>query len=268
MGRSKDVTVNFLHKTMSVKEIAQKVGVSERLVRYWLKNEKRPGKDNLKLIKAFVKEVMEEEDLKKKELKKKGGKISILEYGIREAEKEDKKKKELIEVKGLEIGKLKRPTFFPKNWNYEKSLDLVRVGINKWKNVTVLVAKELYIAREVLAAQGQRTDLGKKLPKLNWTTYCEAIGSERHTVNNWLRRFFGKSELEEPEDESESKLTEVRLELETLQCMVKSYPAKDRLFGEKCPIQCYRKQLCGQIATILQESPILIKQRAKLEKGG
>ena len=50
--------------------------------------------------------------------------------------------------------------------------------------------------------------------------------------------------------------------------MVKSYPTKDRLFGDKCKISCPRKALCSQIATILQESPILIKERSNIEKEG
>ena len=48
--------VSYLRETMSVKEIAQQVGVSERLVRYWVKGEKNPSRLNMNHLEGLAKE--------------------------------------------------------------------------------------------------------------------------------------------------------------------------------------------------------------------
>jgi N6-adenosine-specific RNA methylase IME4 len=78
----------------------------------------------------------------------------------------------------------------PCGWNYEESVNRIRPNIYKWKNLTIEVAQELYIAREMLASQGTRTDLGTNIPKLTWGGYCKDIGIEKRTANRWLEQFF------------------------------------------------------------------------------
>lgn len=47
----------------------------------------------------------------------------------------------------------------PSKWDYDKSVKKVKQQIYKWKNLTIEMANELWIAREILSAQGRRTDL-------------------------------------------------------------------------------------------------------------
>ncbi|MFC1965718.1 hypothetical protein ACFLWI_02055 [Chloroflexota bacterium] len=59
--------------------------------------------------------------------------------------------------------------------------------VYKWKNVTEDIIDELRIARQMLSAQGKRTDLDANAPKLpTWADYCEDIGVTKSTVNRWL----------------------------------------------------------------------------------
>ena len=56
----------------------------------------------------------------------------------------------------------------PGEWNYEESIKRLQPLVYKWKNLTIEVAQELYVAREMLANQGARVDLGTNVPKLTW----------------------------------------------------------------------------------------------------
>ena len=60
--------------------------------------------------------------------------------------------------KSIIVSKLNPPTI-PKDWNYDTSVKKTKQIIYKWKNLTEELAKELWIAREKLSAQGKRTDL-------------------------------------------------------------------------------------------------------------
>ena len=90
--------------------------------------------------------------------------------------------KELLVIK--EIPKI------PENWDYKQSVDNVKTGLYKWKNITYELANELWIAREKLRSQGQRTDLTSGQKSQSWDTYCQEIGSERRVVNRWLQRWY------------------------------------------------------------------------------
>lgn len=71
----------------------------------------------------------------------------------------------------------------PADWNYEESVARVKQVIYKWKNLTLELATELYIAREALSRSG------RPYGRHTWKQYCEEIGAEQNTVNGWLRRF-------------------------------------------------------------------------------
>ncbi|MCK4785187.1 MAG: hypothetical protein KAV87_15665 [Desulfobacteraceae bacterium] len=81
----------------------------------------------------------------------------------------------------------------PKDWNYEKSIKKVKRLIYKWINLTIELANELLIAREILSLKPNeqpRTSDGTFVPTdKNWTTYCKNIGSSRRVVNRWLTRY-------------------------------------------------------------------------------
>lgn len=87
--------------------------------------------------------------------------------------------------------KIEKPEL-PENWDYEKSVTIVKGITYKWKDLTIELANELFIAREILNSQGIRTDLTSELLFQSWTQYCEDIGSSRQVVNRWLARWFGK----------------------------------------------------------------------------
>ena len=53
------------------------------------------------------------------------------------------------------------PPSIPKNWDYDVSVKKTKQIIYKWKNITQELAMELWIAREMLRAQGRRTDVKK-----------------------------------------------------------------------------------------------------------
>jgi hypothetical protein len=79
----------------------------------------------------------------------------------------------------------------PDNWNYEESVAKVRQLIYRWKNLTIELAAEFWIAREVLStpAWNKKSD-GTKVPSHTWADYCQDIGSSKRVVNRWLKRFF------------------------------------------------------------------------------
>lgn len=49
----------------------------------------------------------------------------------------------------------------PEHWDYDESVKKVINFVYKWKNLTIEILEELYIAREMLSTQGRRTDLEK-----------------------------------------------------------------------------------------------------------
>lgn len=88
-----------------------------------------------------------------------------------------------------ELVKLSKPNL-PIYWEYGNSIKFVSENIFKWKNITEDIAKELWIAREILRSQGKRTDLTSDQLIQSWSEYCEEIGSSRGVVNKWLKQWF------------------------------------------------------------------------------
>ena len=76
----------------------------------------------------------------------------------------------------------------PSEWDYDVSVKSVKAKVYKAKNLTGELLCELWTAREMLSAQGRRTDLGTNVPKLRtWNDYCQDIGSTKRTANRWLK---------------------------------------------------------------------------------
>lgn len=99
----------------------------------------------------------------------------------------------------MEIVKYEKPEV-PEDWEYEKSVKKVKGFIYKWKNLSEEIARELWIAREVLSKEG-RPKTGTKVPVLSWSQYCEDIGSQKQIVNRWLKKWYRSEhdEIESPE---------------------------------------------------------------------
>lgn len=91
--------------------------------------------------------------------------------------------------KGFDI-QLAEPTI-PKQWDYDASIKYVASRIYKWGNLTVGIANELRMAREILSlkpALRPRNASGAFAPMdKNWKTYCRDIGNDKSTVNRWLK---------------------------------------------------------------------------------
>ena len=96
----------------------------------------------------------------------------------------------------MEIVKYEKPEV-PEEWEYKKSVKKVKGFIYKWKNLSEEIARELWIAREVLSKEG-RPKTGTKVPVLSWSKYCEDIGSQKRIVNRWLKKWY-RSEYDEIE---------------------------------------------------------------------
>ena len=77
----------------------------------------------------------------------------------------------------------------PAEWSYETSVDRVRTLTMRWRDVTVELLQELWVAREMLRNQGARTDLTSSQMLRSWAQYCEDTGLERMTVHRWLKRY-------------------------------------------------------------------------------
>lgn len=72
----------------------------------------------------------------------------------------------------------------PADWNYEESVARVRQVIYKWKNLTLELATELYIARQALSRPG------RPYGRHTWREYCDEIDTNQIVVNRWLARWF------------------------------------------------------------------------------
>lgn len=100
----------------------------------------------------------------------------------------------------------------PEKWDYDSSVRKVKTAIYKWKNLTVEVAEDLWVAREKLAVKPEdreRDTTGTFVPvDATWKSYCRDIGSEKRTVNRWLARIYNQpiaTENIEPQSLPEGK---------------------------------------------------------------
>lgn len=82
----------------------------------------------------------------------------------------------------------RNPPTIPFAWDYDASVGEVKQLVYKWKNITLEIADELFIAREKLRKQGRNNG-----DRRTWTDYCGEIGVERMTVHRWLDRVFGEN---------------------------------------------------------------------------
>jgi hypothetical protein len=83
----------------------------------------------------------------------------------------------------------------PKDWNYRKSVVKMKRLVLNWKNISVEILHELYIARAKLSAQGVRNDLDPDGSKLGWENYLRDIGLSKETVRRWLGRYNPNSKV-------------------------------------------------------------------------
>jgi len=97
----------------------------------------------------------------------------------------------------LEMGSKPR---LPKDWNYRKSVKKMKRLVLNWKNISVEILSELYVARVKLSAQGVRNDLDPNGSKLGWENYLREIGLSKETVRRWLGRYNPNSKVILPKE--------------------------------------------------------------------
>ena len=74
----------------------------------------------------------------------------------------------------------------PEKWDYQSSVERIKASIYKWKNLTIEIIQEFWIANQIFSSPGARTDLK---PTQTWESYCKEIGVPERTIYNWFYRF-------------------------------------------------------------------------------
>ena len=82
---------------------------------------------------------------------------------------------------------IEKKPIIPQDWSYQDSVQKVKQAIFKWKSLSVEMANELWIARDLLSQVGRNWN---KSSNKTWSDYCLEIGSQRQVVNRWLRDWF------------------------------------------------------------------------------
>ena len=84
------------------------------------------------------------------------------------------------------------------DWDYDKSVKKVRQLVVNWKNISIEIMRELYIARQKLSASGRRTDVAppSNWQEVTWSQYLNDVGLNYSNVTRWLKKYdFEKDEL-------------------------------------------------------------------------
>ena len=77
----------------------------------------------------------------------------------------------------------------------------MRKLVVRWKNLSLEVLQELYLARLKLSDPGRRSDLkSSQHLQMTWTQYLNDVGLNHETVRRWLSKYhFQKDEIIPPE---------------------------------------------------------------------
>jgi len=105
-------------------------------------------------------------------------------------------------------------------WDYDQSVVKMKSLILNWRNISVEILDELYLARKVLSSQGVRNDLTDD--NLGWSHYLSEVGLNKTTVNRWLKRYDpeNKEILEESDTVTDSVILPKELEGTTKEKLV------------------------------------------------
>lgn len=70
----------------------------------------------------------------------------------------------------------------PEEWDYEKSVSKVKQQIYKWKNLSIEIIRELWIAHTILTSQV----IGRGFKGKTWANFCKEIGIDKSTAYRWF----------------------------------------------------------------------------------
>lgn len=73
-------------------------------------------------------------------------------------------------------------------WNLETAIETIKPKVENFKRTAADLAKDLYIAHEVLAVRGgdRRTE---DAPQFTWSDFCDAIGLSRKTAGIYMKLY-------------------------------------------------------------------------------
>lgn len=113
----------------------------------------------------------------------------------------------------MDIVKQTKPSL-PLTWDYNKSVKDVKAFVYKWKNLSVEIAEELSIARDMLSLDIKdqpRASDGTFVPAdKTWDSYCKDINVLKRVVNRWLKQWYGDLDKEQRlRDEQLKRLQDV-----------------------------------------------------------
>lgn len=86
---------------------------------------------------------------------------------------------------------------FEKTWDYDTSVQKVKVVFAHWKKLTTEMIEELIRARNELSKPGNpyvKTEGGVERTK-TWNDYCVEVGINRRTANRWINRYMKPDDL-------------------------------------------------------------------------
>jgi len=89
------------------------------------------------------------------------------------------------------------------SWNYDQSVQKMRQLVVNWRNLSLELLRELYLARLNLSNPGRRSDLNlsTNVERLTWTEYLHDVGLNHETVRRWLSKYdFDNDELIQDEE--------------------------------------------------------------------
>jgi hypothetical protein len=101
-------------------------------------------------------------------------------------------------------------TQVPEDWDYDYSVTRMRGLVLQWKNISIEILEELYIAKQKLSAQGARNDLDSNGSKLGWEHYLNEVGLSKETVRRWLSKYNPETKLILPKEVEGSEIIDTK----------------------------------------------------------
>jgi len=74
-------------------------------------------------------------------------------------------------------------------WDYDVSVKKIKTLVYKWKNVTVKILHELWVAHVILSKEGRPKTVTNVTVNKTWNDYCEDIDISRMTAHRWLSKY-------------------------------------------------------------------------------
>ena len=97
-------------------------------------------------------------------------------------------------------------------WDLESAINRCAENFHSFQKSAALLAKDLYIAHEVLAVRGgnRRTE---EAPEFTWTDFCDAVGISRKTAMLWMRLYDPVNDRVRTPEELAKEAQEVKQEI-------------------------------------------------------